>query len=257
MVSINRAIHSPLLWRRGVHLSSLRSVTALPSLQSLQGSQCSGQEIKPRSSAGGTTAFQCGAAPHSVCTELYLPHHNLFVPKWMHVILGHEMIDNMTFCLQCWKDRLESGRKKKFFSFLTCKITSHSKKQNLKKTVQNPRRKADKSRPHHLRSRPVIRGFSSAHGLLHFGTRNSTPVLGLIPQLFPATDLGFNIGGSVGMTHSTRTPYGKARKQGKKMVGSIKATSSHRDSFKRKRKCLSSGDRSQLVYFQMKNSDPQ
>lgn len=56
------------------------------------------------------------------------------------------------------------------------------------------------------------------------------------------------------MTHNTRTPYGKARKQGKKMVGSIKATSSPRDSFKRKRKCLSSGD---IVYVQMKNSDPQ
>lgn len=197
MVSINRAIHSSLPWRRGVHLSSLRSVTALPSLQSLQGIQCSGQEIKPRGSAGSTTAFQCGAC--SVCTELYLHHHSLFMPQLMHVILGQETIDNMSFCRQCWKDRLESGRKKYFFSFLTCKITSHSKEQNFKekKTVQNPRRKADKFRPHYLRQRPVIQGFSSKYGLFHFGTRNSAPALGLIPQLFPATGLGFNIGGSV------------------------------------------------------------
>lgn len=43
----------------------------------------------------------------------------------------------------------------------------------------------------------MIQGFSSKYGLFHFGTRNSAPALGLIPQLFPATGLGFNIGGSV------------------------------------------------------------
>lgn len=171
---------------------------------------------------------------------------------WMHVVLGHEMIDNMSFYIQCWKNHLESGRKNIFFLFSPVKLLLILKSE-IKKKVQNPRKNVDWFRPHW----PTVETYDSgffffpAYGLLHCGTRNSTPTLELIPQMFPAIGLGFNIVGSVGVTHNTRTSYGKARQQEKKIVRSIQATSNPRDSFKRRRKwqCLSYGDRSQPTFL--------